>query len=192
MLSASKFTQQIRLATPPTKGYDWIKLSSAIGKGIYTWIIIPINVNLQGVTTGNAGAGAITSGRLKVAPSHLPVTASFLANGLKGKDSLAIAKGIGKGVAKTINRGGKYYGASIGVGNGADVSKVVYANSKTLQGILVTSMALHGIVGTDALRLAKAISIGVSGVVMTGFGFASVKGTPAPAPATGTSKCFVK
>ena len=78
-VTASQITQQIRASAPSLKGADWLKLSSAIGKAVQQWLVIPANVGLTGVATGVLGGGAVPTGKVVVAPSITLVVGSFTA-----------------------------------------------------------------------------------------------------------------
>jgi len=191
-VTATQITQQIRLANPNLKGKDWLKLSSAIGKGVQTWLVIPANVQLQGAATGVLGVGVIPTGKVIVAPSISAMVGAFASSGLKGVDALRIAKAIATGVSSAINTTGEYYGSSAGVGTGVDVCKVIRANQKTLQGILMGSFTSLGIVGSDTIKLSRAISVGVSSILFTGVGTSGVTGRVSPIPSGGVTTLFMR
>lgn len=191
-LSPTLITTQIRLAAPKLSGPDWIKLSSSLGKAIYGWVINPANVQLQGVTTGIVGGGSVPTGKVIVVPLVPAVLGSFIGSNLKGVESVKIAKATAIGTAAAINLAGEYYGASAGVGVGSDISKVIVANSKVLQGILQGVFSASILTGSDCIRLSKGVSLGVSSILMTGGGVGGVVGGGGPLPSGGTSKCFIR
>ena len=191
-ISASIITQQIRSASPSLKGTVWLTLTSAIGKAIHPWILSPSNVQLQGVAVGVLGAGSVPTGKVTVAPMIGAMRASFVANGLQGSDGMKMAGGIAKGVANAINASGEYYGVSAGVGNGVDTCKTVMANAKTLESQLKASFVSVGYTGADSLKLAKAISVGVSSILLTGVGTGAVVGSPSPIPSSGTTILYMR
>lgn len=191
-ITASQITQQIRLASPTLKGVDWLKLSSAIGKAVQQWLVIPSNVGLTGVATGVLGSGAVPTGKVVVATSVASVVSSFTANGLKGVEGLKMAKSVAIGVSSAINTSGEYYGSSSSVGIGVDTCKVTKASSKALQTLLVSKFAANGIKGVDSLKLAKAISVGVSSILLTGVGTGAVAGSPSPIPSVGATTLFMR
>ena len=191
-VTASQITQQIRASAPSLKGADWLKLSSAIGKAVQQWLVIPANVGLTGVATGVLGGGAVPTGKVVVAPSITLVVGSFTARGLKGVEGLKMAKSIAIGVSSAINTSGEYYGASSSVGVGVDTCKVTRASSKALQTLLTSNFAAVGIKGKDSLNLAKAISVGVSSILLTGVGTGAVAGSPSPIPSSGATTLFMR
>jgi hypothetical protein len=117
---------------------------------------------------------------------------SFMARGLKGVDALRIAKAVATGVANAINASGEYYGTSAGVGSGVDTCKTIIANPKALEGIMIGQFASVGIVGLDSLKLAQAISVGVSSILLTGVGTSGVVGSVSPIPSVGTTILFMR
>ena len=190
-VTASQITQQIRLATK-LKGKDWLKLSSAIGRAVQQWLVIPANVRLSGVASGVLGTGAVPTGKVVVAPAIPSMVGSFKANGLRGIEGIKIAKSVATGVASAINTSGEYYGNSATVGIGVDTCKVSVANAKALQGLLISNFAASNIKGKDSFKLAKAISVGVSSILLTGVGTSAVTGSPSPIPSTGSTILFMR
>lgn len=191
-ITSTLITQQIRVSSPTLVGADWLKLSSAIGKAVHQWLIIPVNVGLKGVATGTAGGGAVPTGKVIVAPLIPAVVAAFIAHGLRGSHSLKIAKSVAIGVSAAINLSGEYYGASGTVGIGVDMCKVTKANPKALQGLLMANFAAVNLKGSDSFKLAKAISVGVSSILLTGVGTGAVAGSPSPIPSTGMTNLFMR
>lgn len=191
-VTASQITQQIRSTAPSLTGADWLKLSSAIGKAVQQWLVIPSNVGLTGVASGVLGGGAVPTGKVIVMPSLAAMTSSFTANGLKGVEGLKIAKSVSIGVSSAINASGEYYGSSSSVGIGVDTCKVTRASSSALKALLVSNFSAVGVKGVDSLKLAKAISVGVSSILLTGVGTAAVTGSPSPIPSVGATTLFMR
>ena len=191
-VTATQITQQIRGAAPSLKGKDWLLLSKAIGKAVQQWLVIPSNVGLTGVASGVLGGGAVPTGKVVVMPSIPAVTGSFISNGLKGIEGIKMAKSVAIGVSSAINTSGEYYGSSSSVGIGVDTCKVTKAQSKALQTLLVSNFASVGIKGKDSFQLAKAISVGVSSILLTGVGTGAVTGSPSPIPSTGTTTLYMR
>lgn len=191
-VTPNQITAQIRLATPTFVGKDWLKVTKAIGTAVHTWMIVPANVQLQGVPVGVLGGGAVPTGKIVVSPMVSAMKTAFSSFGLNGKDSIGFSKGVALGVANAINASGEYYGTSIGVGNGVESCKAILANQKSLETQLRTSFAAARIKGRDSKNLAKAISVGVSSIILTGVGTAAVTGSPSPIPSSGTTILFMR
>ena len=66
------------------------------------------------------------------------------------------------------------------------------ASSKALQTLLTSNFAAVGIKGKDSLNLAKAISVGVSSILLTGVGTGAVAGSPSPIPSSGATTLFMR
>jgi len=171
-------------------GPNAAKLFSAIGKAVHAWITIPINVYLTGITTGQAGVGSISVGKLFMLPAIPLITAGLVGASQTGPTSLLLAKAVSIGLATAISGSGTYSGFSVGVAVGADISKVVFANPATLVPLLTANMAgdLGGF-GANAASVAAGLAVGIANQVLTITGVGVVAGTPAPSPtpAVGTS-----
>ena len=185
-LAPSDVTQAILGADPFLQGSTWIELVSAIGSAVVIWIANPVNVSVQGVTTGAAGTGVVL-GNLVVVPQPLPVSIAFLASGLLGVQAPLMSRAIGMGAAMAITAKGAYRGVSAGVGSGTDVSKVVTADGISLASIFTTTAYGRQLQGVQIPDLAHAIGIGVANLLLTGTGMGIVTGPAGPAPAAGTS-----
>lgn len=167
-------------------------MTSAIGRAVYSWVIVPANVQLQGVSVGVLGAGSVPTGKVVVSPALPQMKLAFTSVGLDGSDSIKISKGVALGVANAINASGEYYGVSVGAGNAVDTCKTILANGTALKGLLITEFATIGITGADAIKLAQAISVGVSSILLTGVGTGAVVGSVSPIPSSGTTKLFMR
>lgn len=179
-------TAAIIAAGPELKGPDFIRLAAVVGTATAAWAIVPGNVVLTGVTTGAVGAGQ-TFGKLTVVPVPLPVNFAMLATGLLGVNGASVGRAVGVGVATALNASAAYQGVAVGVGVGADVSKVTFANPASLIGLITATASSSGMVGPTMPQLSTALGIGISGILLTGFGVGSVTGGAGPAPAVGTS-----
>lgn len=162
------------------------KIATAVGKSIPQWISVPTNVVNQGVTTGVAGAGSV-NGKLFVLNGAALVVAGLNQAGITGQSAQGLGTAVGSGVASVMNASMQYSGISIGVGVGADVSKVTLSNSGTLIGILLANLQAAGVNGQQAAQMASGLGVGIANLVQTGFGTGGVTGVPAPSPAVGTS-----
>lgn len=188
-LTAQSLTLGIIAAGPELAGPIGPKLAQAVGSAVYTWIVSQINVKLTGVTTGTAGAGTV-NGKLFMAPAIPLVAAGLAAYGVTGPTSPLVAKAVSVGLATVISASGQYTGPSVGVGIGADISKVVFANPATLTPLLLAEMgnAFSG-TGLSAPSVAGGLGVGISNQVLlvTGTGVVAGVSTYPPAPAVGTS-----
>ena len=91
-----------------------------------------------------------------------------------------------------LNAAAQYAGLSVGVSAGADVSKITRALALTLVPILAGNLTAAGIAGPTMPQLALGLSLGTSGLLLTGVGVGGVVPVaPAPAPGVGTSISIV-
>jgi hypothetical protein len=188
---APALTAAIIAAGPTLKGPSFFKLAAAVGQGVSTWLLTgPAATVMVGSVNGTAGAGVV-NGKVFVAPLVPAMTAAFAANGMVGPTAAKLAMAVTMGVANNINATGTYKGSAAGVGAGADISKVTFANTASLVPILVGSFASKGMVGPSAIKLANAIAVGTCAVLMTGTGTGAVTGPTGPAPSTGVSTCSI-
>jgi hypothetical protein len=162
------------------------RIASAVGKSIPSWLPLPTNVLVQGVTTGVLGGGTV-NGKLFVTGGAALVVAGLASAGMTGPAASGLGAAVGSGVASVLNSTAQYFGSSPGVGVGSDVSKVSLSNSATLIGILLGNLQGSGVNGPLASQLATGLGTGIAGIVQTGFGFGGVTGSPSPIPAASTS-----
>jgi hypothetical protein len=185
-LAAPIISGAIIAATPDLPGPDTAKLAAVLGAAIQAWALIPSNVVINGVTTGAIGSGAVL-GKLFVPVVPLPVNGAFVGFGFVGTNGQQLARGVGVGVATAFNTSGAYVGVSAGVGAGADVSKITFANPATLTALIISFGAAAGFLGPLFGALAGALGTGIAGLLVTGTGVGSVAGAGGPSPAAGTS-----
>ena len=164
-------------------------LAVAIGTAIGSWASIPSSITLVGVTSGVAGAGAV-SGKLTLAPNPTFYESGFTSTGLLGLNKTSLCISLSNAVSIAFSSAG-YIGSSSGVGIGTDITKVVFVNGTSLVSILNSTFASHSIVGVNSSVLANAISIGVIAHLSTCFGNGAVVGSPSPIPSIGTSNSNV-
>ena len=91
-----------------------------------------------------------------------------------------------------LNSTCEYYGTSVGVGIGADISKVVYANPATFIQSIQSCFTAFGLNGVVSKQTAIGVGNGISSILLSGTGVAGVVGSPSPVPSTGTSVCFLR
>ena len=168
---------------PGTKNMPLI--ATAVGNAMLSWLPIFFNVLNQGVTVGVAGSGTV-NGKMFFVPNGATI-GTLQAAGINGINATGIGTSVENGTAAILNSSAQYTGSSIGVGVGADVSKVSFANSATLIGILIGNLQAAGINGTLASQLGTGLGNGLATLVATGYGFGGVVGSPSPIPAAGTS-----
>lgn len=151
-----------------------------IGTSVVTWATTPGNVVIQGVTSGTAGAGSVL-GNLTVPAQPAPVFQAFQDMGVVGETSNDLAVAVAIGISTSFSAA-QYTGASVGVGSGTDVSKVVSTNPATLVPLLQL-----GIVGASSSIVSFALGYGIANLLLLGTGTGLVTGPFSPTPATGTS-----
>jgi len=182
-LTANAIATAIQFASADLTGPTASKLFSAIGKAVHAWITIPLNVYLTGVTTGQAGVGTISAGKLFMLPAIPLVTAGLAGANVRGPTSLSLAKAVSIGLAASISGAGTYSGTSLGVAVGADLSKVVVANPMTLAPLLALNMiGDFGAIGLSVGPVAQGLAVGIASQVLTMTGVGVVAGTPVPSP----------
>lgn len=162
------------------------RIATAVGRSLPTWLPVPTNVLVQGVTTGVLGGGTV-NGKLFVTGGAALVVAGLAAAGMTGPAASGLGTAVGSGVASVLNSTAQYTGSSPGVGVGSDVSKISLSNSGTLIAILLGNLQGAGVNGPLASQLATGLGTGIARIVQTGFGFGGVVGSPSPIPAVSTS-----
>lgn len=118
-------------------GPVWGMFCDALGEAIASWIVVPANVRLVGVTTGTVGAGLVR-GNLRVPANATTIIQALHGGGISGTTTDRVAQAIANGIAASLTRSAIYVGPSVGVAAGVDVSQVTIANSVTLSTILTT------------------------------------------------------
>lgn len=185
-LTPPTVTASIIAAAPDLPGPDFQRIATLLGSAITAWAQVPANVVVQGVTTGAAGAGAVT-GKLFVPIQPLPVNASFAGASLLGTNAQQMARGIGVGVATAFTSSAQYVGVSAGVGAGTDISRITVANPAALTATILAAAPGLGFAGASMPTFAAAVGTGVSTLLLTGTGTGAVAGPGGPAPTAGTS-----
>lgn len=188
-LSGPTLAGAMILAGPEFIGPNGSRLFQAIGTAVHTWVVIPINVSLTGITTGQGGVGFVT-GKLFMVPAVPAMAAALTAAGVTGLLAAGLARSVSMGLAAAFSASGTYTGPSIGVAIGVDTSKVIAANPMTLIPIMLASMASSlGGTGLSAPSVATGLSNGIAAQMLTVTGVGAVAGTPipSPAPVAGTS-----
>jgi len=157
------------------------------GSAIAKWATNPAFVRLSGTTTGAGGAGNVT-GSLLVPPAPGLYMAAFSAAGVVGQQAASFASVYSTGIAAALT-GATYSGASVGVGVGADISKVSSALPAPLEALLLAEWwSVYGGSGPKANLLAKALANGIAAQTLLGTGVGVVTAPAAgPLATVGTS-----
>ena len=186
-LTAPNLTAAILSASPDLTGVTWSRIVLGISQGICTWIIVPANFALSGVTTGVVGSGTVT-GKLYITPVSLPVAASMSASGMIGQDAAKMAHAVGIGLCTAITSTGAYQGVSAGVGTGSDISRCSVVNGASLILSISAAFQASGVTGVVANRLAAGLGPGIATMLQTGITGTGVSAGPSgPSAAAGTS-----
>ena len=162
------------------------RLASAVSKSVVAWLPNPLNVLVQGVTVGVAGAGAV-NGKMTVFNGAALVVAGLNSAGVNGPSAQGLGTAVGSGVASALNSSLQYIGISVGVGVGSDTSKVSLSNSAALSALLLANFPAAQINGQQALRLSQGLGLGIGNLLNTGIGIGGVAGSPSPISAVSTS-----
>jgi len=167
-------------------GSNFDQLAWAIAVAMVSW---GPTVQFQGVAVGTAGAGAINVPTTKVflVPNPALVIAGLATAGMVGPLSISLGTVVGQAIAQTISSYGNYMGGVVGVGVGADVSKVIAANPSGLYPILRGQMHSFLGPGQAASMMAAGLASGIASLLLTATGAGSVVGSPTPASASGVS-----
>lgn len=162
------------------------RIASAVARSILSWISVPANVTVQGVTAGTAGTGTV-NGKMLFSGAPNLVSAGLAQVGVSGPSSSGIGLAIGAGVLSALNASAQYTGTSAAVGTGSDTSKTSNANSATLVPILIANLQGQSVAGSNAPQFASGVAMGIANIVLTGTGIGGVVGSASPTGASGTS-----
>jgi hypothetical protein len=167
-------------------GTNFDQMAWALSTALVQW---GPSIRLQGIATGNAGAGTINvpTTRLFLVPNVPLMVAGLSSAGMVGPLSSALAVVVASAIAKAVSSYGGYTGTVVGVGNGFDASRVIVANAGSLFPTLLAQMQGFLGVGPAAPMLAKGLSQGIASMLLTATGTGTVVGTPSPIGATGSS-----
>lgn len=159
-------------------------LVGPISIALSIWIINPLSVQIFGVTSGVAGAGAV-NGTITSALGVGVVLPAFQAVGYTGTTSTTMALIFENSMRQALV-GKAYQGVSAGVGAGTDVVVKVVANGPALTGLLQSSLAAATLVGGLTPTLCQALGQGIAALVSTCVGVGTVAGGGV-VPGVGTS-----
>lgn len=187
IVSSAVTTAIMTAGAPNLNGPTWGAVAGAVGNAVGQWVKTG-GIQAQGLVVGTAGGGLV-NGKMQCMVMPLPGTLQGV--GLLGLSAAKMGNAIGLGFCDAFNASATYVGGSAIATNGADASKVVFANAGSLIGLLTNNLGALGIVGLQAGTLAAGIGNGIAAIAMTGVGVGGSVGTPAPMAAMGTSKTVV-
>lgn len=158
---------------------------NVIALAVSAWVSNPLNVQIQGVTSGLAGTGNVLGSTLFVTPSGL-VLAELQNAGLTGPTSVGLAQIVESALAQVFV-GASYQGASTGVGSGSDVISNITADAASLVALLQLQQAAADLSGPLSGQTCLGLGRGIAQVVRTCKGAGAVTGTASNIPTAGTS-----
>ena len=166
------------------------KFALGIANAVSVWAVgQPDNVALRGKAAGFVGTGTIASPASKIIiPPHIPLMLGALAGaGVRGQLAPSLAVVMTLGISQAFVQSGQYGGIVLGVGVGADSSKIVLANVVTLVPLLSANLAgTLGGTGVTLPNMSWGLGLGICALLSQGVGVGAVVGVPVFPPATGT------
>lgn len=162
-------------------------VARGVANAVMAWISNPINVQVQGSTSGVAGAGTVAGKMLFPSPGGPIVASGLTQSSVLGLTAAGVGQVIGAGLGSAFNASAQYQGTSPGVGTGADVSKVARANKATLQPLLLSNLQGARVNGITLPQFATGLALGIADLVLTGTGLGGVTGSASIVGATSTS-----
>lgn len=185
----------IEASAPFPGGPTWPILCRAIGLSLATWMLVPSNVKITGVTAGSAGSGIVTGG-LSIPPSPVLIASALRASGVNGTTVDLLSSAVAIGVSNALTGTARYMGSSSGVSAGTDVSKVTLANPVSLLPLLELNFrslcASLGGYGPFHPGILPGLATGLAAMILLGgtvpgTGVVVPAGSVSPYPAVGTS-----
>jgi hypothetical protein len=159
------------------------KLATAIGNGVYAWAVVPVNLVIQGITTGTVGAG-ITLGTLTIIPPNIAAVVNALAGAnVLGVVAPRLATAVVTGIVVAFT-GASYKGVSVGVGVGADAGMITATNGPALVGAIYAAMIDKG---PAAFPVAQGLGLGIATQLLGSVAVGVVTGPPGLPGPPGTS-----
>ena len=184
-------------SAPFPQGPTYSLVATAIGTSVTTWILgNPLNFQIAGITIGTAGTGVV-NGTLIFPPNPPLLSASLISAGCTGPASALLAQGVSLGVATALTSTALYFGQSIGVGVGTDVSGVSLSNAATLSTLLLSNFgavfsSVGGLpTGIAVISLSQGLGVGLAAQCQLATGLGIVSGGPSPTSTSGTSLSVV-
>jgi len=162
-------------------------VARGVANALVSWISNPLSVTVQGTAIGVAGAGTVQGKMLFPSPGGPFVVAGLQQAQVSGITSAGVGQAIGAGLTTVLNSSAQYSGTSAGVGTGSDISKVVRADSGSLQALLISNLAGANVKGLTALQFARGLSIGIANFILTGTGVGGVTGSASIVSASGAT-----
>lgn len=178
----------------PFTGFSFDQMAWAVAFSVASWGVgQKFNLGLTGIATGTAGGGAVNPlvSRLVVPPNPGVVIGSLASAGMVGALGVSLGTVVGLAIPKTFSTVGQYSGVSLGVGVGADVSKITTANAATLIPILSANLASFLGPGPASPMMAVGLGNGIALLLLAGTGSGSVVGPPSISPGGGSTQSVV-
>lgn len=173
----------------PMEGAAFDQLAWSIAEGFLGWVTDPLNVVVEGISTGTVGSGVIHKHNTKIIihPAIPLVTEGLSSAGIVGPLSTSLSAIVTLAVVHALTQFGGYTGVCPTVGVGTDVSKVVISNPSALIMKLQKAMANNSMTGAASIKLAHGLGFGIASLVLTGVGNGKVVGQSGSLPSTGPS-----
>lgn len=193
MLTVTGAEQALLAAMRSARPYPLVGPASAVSaralaEALVAWgVRNPLNLLLQGTSTGAAGAGTINplTSRIVVAPNDSGCLAA-LTSTLRGPTGPSFASALSLWVSVLFSSQAQYQGSSAGVGVGTDLSAFRVVNQSALESELAKRLK-----GPGGSLYAKGIAAGICVCVRGAVATAQVTGGGAGAPSTGTTVSVV-
>lgn len=179
----------MRSARPyPLTGPSSTILVRALAEAVVVWgVRNPLNLLLQGTSTGAAGTGTINplTSRILIGPNDSGCL-SALSSTLRGPLGPSVASALSLWVSVLFSTQAQYQGNSVGVGVGTDLSTFRIVNQSSLESELVKRLK-----GPGGALYARGIAAGICVCIRGAVATAQVTGGGAGSPATGTTLSVV-
>ena len=175
----------------PFLGINFDRLALGVALAITQWgVSQPQNLALGGLATGSLGTGVVL-GQVIVPPNIAAMQAGLTSAGMVGPLSVSLAVVMALGLSQAFSTSAQYTGPSGLVGIGADVSKIVVANTGTLVPIMQASLVAQLGPGPASPMMSSGLSIGTTNLLLLGTGAGAITGQPTGGPGTGLTTSVV-
>ena len=173
----------------PMAGQGYEKMAAGLSQGISQWGVGQIkNLACMGSATGVAGGGAVLpmASRITIPPDDSLMIMALLSAGMMGPAAQSLGSAVAKGIVYAFTSYGQYTGPVAGVGNGADICKIVHADQQALSQILMNTLGVSMGFGPALPMLTAGMAAGITLTLKTGSGQGQVAGVPTipPVPAS--------
>lgn len=137
-------------------GQDWTKIAVAVGSAIVNYLLTTAKV--QSIHAGTAGSGTGSGGFINISPTVLKsdLLSSFQMNGIMGQNVVNVATALSDGISVELTKSLAQV-IIVGTGPGSGTGSVVAIAAPALTAAISAEFSAKGIVGADAIKLAKAI-----------------------------------